>query len=37
LSGHQKPILSLDFNPNGTMLASGSGDNHVKLWAVKED
>ena len=34
LAGHQKPILSLAFNPPGTLLASGGGDNTVRLWSV---
>lgn len=34
LSGHDKPVLSLAFNADGTFLASGSGDNTVKLWGL---
>jgi WD40 repeat protein len=37
LAGHDKPVLTLDFNPAGTLLASGSGDNTVKLWAASDD
>ncbi len=32
--GHQDTILSLAFNPQGDMLASGSRDTTVKLWEV---
>lgn len=34
LHGHRKPVLSLAFNAAGTMLASGSGDNTVRLWGM---
>ncbi len=34
LQGHNKPVLSLAFNPAGTMLVSGSGDNTVRLWGL---
>jgi WD40 repeat protein len=34
LSGHEKPVMSLDFNTAGTLLASGSGDNTVRLWSI---
>lgn len=34
LEGHTKPVLSLAFNPAGTMLASGSGDNTVRVWGM---
>ena len=36
LDGHEKPIMSVAFNPTGTLLASGSGDNTLCLWAVGE-
>lgn len=29
----KKPIFSLDFHPSG-LLATGGGDNDVKLWKV---
>ena len=32
LEGHSDLIFSVAFNPNGEILASGSGDNQIKLW-----
>lgn len=37
LTGHERPVMSMDFNRAGTLLASGSGDNTVKLWAVQSE
>jgi WD40 repeat protein len=34
LTTHRKPVMTLAFNPTGTMLASGSGDNTVRLWSI---
>lgn len=34
LEGHEKPVMALAFNPAGTLLATGSGDNTVRLWRV---
>ncbi|MEQ8675703.1 MAG: WD40 repeat domain-containing protein [Aggregatilineales bacterium] len=34
LNAHDKPVLTIGFNGTGTLLASGSGDNSVKLWSV---
>ncbi len=30
--GHSSLILAIDFSPDGTLLASGSNDNTVKIW-----
>jgi WD40 repeat protein len=32
LSGHTKPILSLDFSPSVPILASGGWDSAIRLW-----
>jgi WD40 repeat protein len=34
LTEHARPVLCLAFNPTGTLLASGSGDNTVRLWSA---
>ncbi len=36
LDGHEKPVMSVAFNPTGTLLASGGGDHTLCLWAVGE-
>jgi GTPase SAR1 family protein len=35
LEDHKGVVLSVAFDPAGLMLASGSGDNTVKIWDVK--
>ena len=35
IEGHSDLIFSVAFSPNGEILASGSGDNKIKLWDWK--
>src|SRR5260370_12962 len=35
LEGHQDAVCSVAFDPQGETLASGSGDNTVKLWEAR--
>jgi WD40 repeat protein len=32
LGGHNGSVYSVHFSPDGTKLASGSGDNTIKIW-----
>jgi len=34
LSGHRDAVLSVAFSPDGRLLASGCGDETIKLWEV---
>ena len=36
LEGHSGGVLSLDFSPDGDLLASGSIDNTLRLWTVED-
>lgn len=36
LHGHSREILSLDFSPNGYQVATGSGDDTVKIWDMRK-
>ena len=33
-NGHTSSLESLSFSPDGSLLASGSMDNTVKIWSV---
>ena len=35
LEGHSRPVYSLSFSPDSTLLASTSEDNTVKVWETK--
>jgi WD40 repeat protein len=34
LNGHSRPVMSVTWNNDGTMLASGSFDQTVRIWSV---
>lgn len=34
LSGHDKPVMSVNFSPDGKLLASGSKDYTVRIWQL---
>ena len=36
LPGHNDDITAIAFSPDGSLLASGSGDTNIKLWNVKK-
>ena len=33
-SGHSGPVFGLDFAPDGSMIASASGDSTVRVWSA---
>ncbi|MGF2036696.1 MAG: hypothetical protein RMZ43_015510 [Nostoc sp. CmiVER01] len=35
LQGHDRDVWSVSFSPDGKTLASGSGDNTIKLWNLE--
>ncbi|RGB25566.1 putative Notchless [Rhizophagus diaphanus] len=37
LSGHNDAILSVSFSPDGTQLATGSGDTTVRIWDLNTE
>ncbi|OMJ12399.1 Notchless protein-like protein, partial [Smittium culicis] len=37
LTGHAESILSVSFSPDGTQLASGSGDTTVRIWDLNTE
>jgi WD40 repeat protein len=32
LKGHSSPVLSVMFSPDGNRIASGSGDQTIRVW-----
>jgi len=34
IKGHTMPVLALDYDRTGTLVASGSADRHVRVWDV---
>ncbi|KAJ3088069.1 hypothetical protein HK102_009643 [Quaeritorhiza haematococci] len=36
LHGHVKPILTLDWSPNGYQIATGSEDNTIRIWDIRK-
>ncbi|KAJ7017158.1 chromatin associated protein [Mycena alexandri] len=33
LQGHKNSVISIDLNPTGNLLATGSGDNLARIWS----
>jgi WD40 repeat protein len=36
LLGSKEAVVSIDFSPNGQMLASGGDDSSIRIWRVKD-
>lgn len=36
LEGHVKPVLALDFSPNGYHVVSGSEDHSARVWDLRK-
>jgi WD40 repeat protein len=36
MQGHSDYVRSVSFNPDGSVLASGSDDNSIKLWSMPD-
>ena len=36
MQGHSDWVGTVSFNPDGSVLASGSGDTTIKLWSVPD-
>lgn len=32
--GHSRKVYALEFNSNGTFLASGSNDRSIRVWSI---
>ena len=33
---HEAPVLTMDFDPTGTLIATGSADSTIKVWDVEK-
>ena len=36
MQGHSNSVYSVSFNPDGSVLASGSGDKTIILWSMPD-